>query len=119
MSLEDIADQLMNQKTKNVTYRSNVTLGGVDMHITEGPIQIGSDGRTSGPYEQAGSKIGKLVEEKNKAYGSAFDKAGNFLRLIYPNGIKPGDYTDMLAIVRNDIAGYAILAQVNKEKELG
>lgn len=44
--------------------------------------------------------IANLVVEKDKAYGSAFDKAGEFLKLLYPNGVKPENYTDMLGIVR-------------------
>lgn len=76
-----------------------------------------------------GAQIGNLLEEKNKAYGSAFDKAGEFLKLLYPNGIVPEQYGDALALVRifdkqmriatskdafseepyKDIAGYGIL----------
>lgn len=78
---------------------------------------------------EIGKEIGKLVEEKNAAYGSAFEKAGEILKVLYPQGIKPEQYSDMLAIVRildkmfriatnkkafneepwKDIAGYGIL----------
>ena len=44
--------------------------------------------------------IADLVSEKEKAYGSAFDKAGDFLKVLYPNGIKSEQYKDMLCIVR-------------------
>ena len=44
--------------------------------------------------------IADLVSEKEKAYGSAFDKAGDFLKVLYPNGIKSDQYKDMLCIVR-------------------
>jgi hypothetical protein len=74
-------------------------------------------------------EIGKLVEEKNAAYGSSFAKAGDFLRLLYPDGIPPEKYQDALLLVRifdkqmriatakdalgespyRDIAGYGIL----------
>lgn len=93
-------------------------------------------------YEKVGQAIGQLVDEKNKSYGSAFEKAGDFLKILYPDGVKPEQYTDMLAIVRVfdkmmriatdkdafgedpwcDIAGYAILLhglnqdKVNKSK---
>ena len=80
-------------------------------------------------YEEIGSEIGKLVQEKNKAYGSAFDRCKEILKILYPDGIKIEQYTDALAIVRiidklfriankkdafgespwKDIAGYAIL----------
>jgi hypothetical protein len=51
-------------------------------------------------FTELANGIGQLVEEKNKAYGSAFDKAGDFLRVLYPDGIKPEQYKDMLCIVR-------------------
>jgi hypothetical protein len=51
-------------------------------------------------FEQIGQDIGKLVEEKNKAYGNSFGKAGDFLKLLYPNGIQPEQYGDVLLIVR-------------------
>jgi hypothetical protein len=51
-------------------------------------------------FTELATDIGTLVEEKNKAYGSAFDKAGDFMRLLYPEGIKPDQYKDMLCNVR-------------------
>ena len=88
-------------------------------------------------YEQIGQEIGKLVDEKNAAYGSSFAEAHKILSVLYPSGIKPEQYTDALAIVRvldklfrianqknafgespwKDIAGYAILGVANNEKE--
>src|SRR5690625_329952 len=88
-------------------------------------------------YEKVGQAIGQLVDEKNKSHGSAFEKAGDFLKRLYPDGVKPEQYTDMLAIVRvfdkmmriatdkdafgedpwRDIAGYAILLHgLNQDK---
>ena len=80
-------------------------------------------------FEEIGKDIGKLVDEKNKAYGDAFNKSKEFLSILYPDGIKPEQYDDMLAIIRvfdklmrianhknafnenpwKDIAGYALL----------
>lgn len=74
-------------------------------------------------------QIGKLVERKNAAYGSSFEKAGSALRLLYPAGIGPEQMDDALLIVRvwdklqriatdrdalgespwSDICGYGIL----------
>lgn len=82
-----------------------------------------------GKYQTIGESIGKLVDEKNQAYGDSFNKAGDFLKILYPNGVSPEQYSDMLAIVRifdklmriatdkdalgenpfRDIGGYAIL----------
>jgi selenophosphate synthase len=55
---------------------------------------------TNKSFTELATSIGKLVEEKNKAYGNAFDRAGDFLRVLYPEGIKPDQYKDMLCIVR-------------------
>lgn len=80
-------------------------------------------------YEEIANKIGQLVDEKNQAYGDAFNKSDEFLKLLYPNGVNPEQYSDMLAIVRifdklmriatnkgafeenpwRDIAGYGVL----------
>lgn len=85
--------------------------------------------KPKGKYEQLGQEIGKLVDEKNKAYGDSFHKCGEFLALLYPDGITPDQYLDALALVRifdkqmriasnkdafeenpyRDIAGYGIL----------
>jgi len=53
-----------------------------------------------GKFEKLATKVGALVDEKNKAYGNSFNDAGDFLRLLYPNGIPPEKYTDMLCMVR-------------------
>jgi len=80
-------------------------------------------------YEEIGATIGKLVDEKNAAYGDSFNKCGDFLKILYPEGIAPDKYQDMLGVVRvfdklmriatdkdalgespwRDIAGYGIL----------
>lgn len=91
-----------------------------------------------GKYHQLGATIGSLVDKKNHAYGSAFQKTGDFLRLLYPEGIKPENYDDALLLVRifdkqmriatdrdalgespyEDIAGYGILgAQMHRERK--
>lgn len=80
-------------------------------------------------YKTLANKIGELVDEKNKAYGDSFNQTGDFLKLLYPSGISPEKYSDMLCIVRifdklkriatakdafgespyQDIVGYALL----------
>ena len=92
---------------------------------------------TTKTYEQLAQEIGKLVDEKNAAYGSSFSEAHKVLSVLYPNGIKPEQYTDALAIIRvvdklfriatkkdafgespwKDIAGYAILGVANDEEK--
>jgi hypothetical protein len=81
-------------------------------------------------------QLGSLLEEKNKAYGSAFSKSSEVLKVLYPNGIQPDQYTDLLLTTRildklfriatdksafneepwKDIAGYGILG-ISKEQE--
>ena len=88
-------------------------------------------------FEKIGTEIGKLVDEKNTAYGSAFEKSEEILKVLYPDGIDPNQYKDMLAVTRivdklfriatqkdafgespfKDIAGYGILGMANDEKE--
>lgn len=51
-------------------------------------------------YESLGAEIGRLVETKQLAYGDSFGKAGRVLRELYPEGVKPEQYDDLLAITR-------------------
>ena len=87
-------------------------------------------------YQKIGNEIGKLVKEKNAAYGDSFGQAGKVLEILYPNGVDPRSYTDFLTIIRvidklfrianekgafgespwRDIAGYAILGVANDEQ---
>lgn len=87
-------------------------------------------------YEELGRALGALVDRKNRAYGSSFEKAGPFLQLLYPEGIRPDQMTDALLLVRifdkqvriatgadsfgespyQDIAGYGLLGtQLHQE----
>jgi len=81
-----------------------------------------------GKYEALGRAIGALVDVKNAQYGDAFHKTGKILAILYPEGVTPEQYDDMLAVVRvldklfriangkqgnedpwQDIAGYGLL----------
>ena len=86
-------------------------------------------------FEEIGKTIGALVEEKNIAYGDSFSRSKEIIKILYPDGVKPEQYTDMLAITRvidklfriatkkdafgespwRDICGYAILGIANDE----
>lgn len=85
--------------------------------------------KNTGKFESLGNKVGALVDEKNAAYGNSFGKCADFLKTLYPDGIRPDQFTDMLCVVRifdkmmriatnkgafdespyKDIAGYALL----------
>lgn len=89
-------------------------------------------------YHQLGARIGALTDEKNTAYGSSFAKSGDFLLLLFPDGIAPDRMHDALLLVRifdkqmriatdkdafgespfADIAGYGLLgAQSHNERK--
>lgn len=87
-------------------------------------------------FKEIGTEIGELVEEKNNAYGSSFSKSAEILKVLFPDGIKPEQYTDLLAITRvldklfriatrkdafgespwKDITGYGILG-ISKDQQ--
>jgi len=87
-------------------------------------------------YKNIGATVGKLVGEKQKAYGDSFGKSGECIRQMYPNGIRPEQYDDLLTIVRildklfriannpaafaenpyQDIVGYGLLGMSRKQK---
>lgn len=80
-------------------------------------------------YEELGAELGQLVTQKQLAYGDSFGRAGEVLKILFPNGVKPDRYRDLLAIARMldklfriatdrdaygespwmDVAGYALL----------
>jgi hypothetical protein len=90
-----------------------------------------------GLYEERGQRVGQLVDIKNFQYGDSFGQAGYVLAVLYPYGVQPEQYKDMLAIVRvldklfrvangqqgdedpwQDIAGYGLLGMEGKESSL-
>lgn len=93
------------------------------------------EGICMGKYEELGTEIGKLVDAKNQSYGDSFNQCERFLKILWPDGVPPDKYADMLAIVRifdkimriahqkdafgespfRDIAGYAILGMERGE----
>lgn len=80
-------------------------------------------------YRATGEAVGKLVAEKQRAYGNSFGNAHKILSVLYPDGIRPDQYKQVLTMVRiidkmfrianqpdafgespyQDIAGYALL----------
>lgn len=80
-------------------------------------------------YQRLGDSTGRLVDEKQVAYGDSFGRSGAVLRELYPDGIKPAQYDDVLCLTRildklfriankkgafeenpyRDIVGYALL----------
>jgi hypothetical protein len=80
-------------------------------------------------FADLGAEIGRLVEEKQRAYGDSYGRSGAVMRILYPDGIRPEQMDDALAVVRvldklfriatdrdalgespwRDIAGYGLL----------
>jgi len=91
-------------------------------------------------YERLGAEIGRLVSEKQLAYGDSFGKADKVMEILYPNGISLKQMPDALCVLRivdklfrianqkdafgespyEDIAGYGILGmgKANGAKEI-
>ena len=78
--------------------------------------------------QKIATNLGNLLEEKNKNYGSAVEEVPKLLTILFPNGVKPEQYSDLLLIVRVfdkikristgakedswfDVAGYGILGE--------
>lgn len=53
-----------------------------------------------GKYEEKGREIGELVDRKQREYGDSWGKAAGILRILYPDGIKPEQYHDVLGVAR-------------------
>ena len=87
-------------------------------------------------YARIARETAELVIEKQAAYGDAFGKSGEVMKLLYPNGIPPEKLNDALTVVRvldklfriatardalgespwRDILGYALLAVERQER---
>jgi len=94
-------------------------------------------------FSEIGEEVGKLVHDKRVAYGDSFGRSGECLRQMFPEGIKPSQYDDLLTIARildklfrlandpsafdenpyQDIVGYALLGMdrhnYSNDKDLG
>ena len=88
-------------------------------------------------FRELATDIGEITTQKNEAYGSSFAKSGDFLRLLWPDGIPADRLDDALLLVRifdkqmriatskdafgespySDIGGYAILGLSNHQEK--
>lgn len=91
----------------------------------------------SNDLKQVAVNLADLVIEKQIAYGDSFGKSGQIMAVLYPDGVKPEQMSDMLTIVRvidklfriankkdafgespwRDIMGYSLLAVVRDESK--
>lgn len=70
-----------------------------EMLVTDGPLTAPPPAYPN-PWLSHAVDIAKTVAEKNAAYGSSFDASGDFLRLLYPDGMQPEQYGDALTLAR-------------------
>tara|TARA_R100000963_G_C4643123_1_gene106882 strand:+ start:897 stop:1316 length:420 start_codon:yes stop_codon:yes gene_type:complete len=90
-------------------------------------------------YEKLGKAVGRLVAEKQRAYGDSFSKSHQILKVLYPDGIQTEQYMDVLTICRvvdklfrlatdptygdespwRDICGYSLLSMGKDPRETG
>lgn len=59
-----------------------------------------ADTETTSPYLALAARIGALVTLKQQQYGDSFGDAPKILRILYPDGIQPDQYDNVLTIVR-------------------
>lgn len=87
------------------------------------------------PYHAIAKGVADTVATKNMAYGDAFGQSEKFLTMLYPRGIAPEQYRDLLVLVRMwdkmkriatnkdalgedpfaDLTGYGILALARRQ----
>ena len=80
-------------------------------------------------FKDLALELAELLEVKGRAYGTSFDDSGQILKILFPNGVLPDHYADLLAVARiidklfriatnktalneepyKDIAGYGLL----------
>ena len=90
-------------------------------------------------FDRIAAAIAAVTSEKDQAYGPAFEQAGAFLALLYPDGIPVARYQSVAAAVRvfdklmrlahdpgaygespwRDIGGYALLGAELDERTKG
>ena len=51
-------------------------------------------------FEELGASVGQLVADKQRSYGDSFGRSGECLRQMFPDGIEPEQYDDLLTIAR-------------------
>jgi hypothetical protein len=89
--------------------------------------------------KKVAQEIAGLVVQKNEAYGDSYAKSAEILRVLYPDGISPEQYEDVLGMARlidkqfrianhkdafaespwRDICGYGLIASASAEAKKG
>lgn len=69
--------------------------------------------------EQLGVFLGKFVSNKQLQYGDSFSRSGEVLKILYPDGIKPHQYVDVLATARILDKLFRIAQRKEDRRDLG
>ncbi len=129
MDFSEFMELFDNIEEKEKTMNNHPRHSELGLNNTEFNEFSGTAKEVPGKYQAIGTAIGILTDSKNEAYGDSFNECATFLKLLYPNGVSPNQYTDMLCIVRifdklkriatkkrafgespyKDIGGYALL----------
>jgi len=51
-------------------------------------------------YPERGRQLGELVADKQAHYGRAYQKAAAILAILWPDGIRPGQYATAALVTR-------------------
>jgi hypothetical protein len=51
-------------------------------------------------FSRIADGVANIVKDKQEAYGDSFGKSGECLRQMYPQGIDPEQYDDLLTVAR-------------------
>lgn len=87
-------------------------------------------------YSKLGEIIGAHCDDRNRTYGSSFSKTADYLRTLFPDGIKPDQYVHLGLLVRifdkamriatghyddsySDIVGYGLLGEKMVREQAG
>jgi hypothetical protein len=91
-------------------------------------------GKESPSYRDKALEVAELLERKAEQYGQSYEAVGDILKMFYPNGISPDQYSEVAIFVRildvmhrkanggyseafRYIAGYGLLGMVNEERQ--
>ena len=100
---------------------------------------MSANGGETKTYAEIAAEIGRLVAQKQAAYGDSFGKAGGVMSILYPGGITAEKMDDALTVVRvldklfriatakdafgespwQDICGYALLSAARANRNRG
>ena len=104
------------------------------------PYEVPENLKHQADFFKLAYDLGKKAAQKNSDYGSAFDQINRIFLILYPDGIKPQQYSDATILVRmldkvcrianggskffaedswHDIFGYSLVRLIDEERKNG